>query len=1085
MKKSYLLLMCLLVVLTGFALPRVWNGPHPACGNPYDVRQRVDLTKFTPEQIQADAMCGQVKEFTARQGFAKAKQQTAETTTYFAVQQSMYAGYSFAYMNGEVLTWNVDVTIDGTTATISNLFNLDDPNDQYNSNTENDLVGTYDATAGTITIPTPTDFENATIAGSFYGTYPAVLSAGVVDATGTMTPESALVFNVSADLKTISTDMHYGVSMYMADGSMSFGFQEIFAKTLLTIPTEEANLVAFADAIDFGEVYPEYPITSSIKVVNAGNTAGDFVAACEGDGFTIEPTSGTIEPLAIQDLTITYNAPRANEEYEGIVTITHDGGDILLYLMGSCIDYPDYSALIKEGEMKLTTGMEYPFAVTDTMIDVPVGVSTIPGGTGGNVISYLEATFTVPEGKLGTFSWKGLCNSAVWYAAYGSLYVDGTWIQDWAGVTGADISGDYQFAPGEHKIRFQYNGVMFYGAATDKMYVYDLSLTHKDLVDYAASIDANTLDFGNFIYDQVAVTLTKQITLTNEGAQPLKVTGATNADYFKVTVTDTEVATLAKLPVDIVFSAECAGTFEESVVINTTAGDYTVNCKAFVREMPDFYQLVEEGADLITFTTNTEYPYIVENGIAYNSTAKVLDATYTESWMKAEFVIPDGKMGILSWDAELSAKSCYDENYNYMGGESGNVELMMPMNGYTWMEYGSNGGLYETSMSSEAMIAKSNEWSDYSVYTKFTPGNGSIKFIYKQGGDNDFMGEDRLAVKNIKLVLIDFVENAAQVDKEEVTFDAVYVGKKSKATITFTNMGSGQFEIYEIVATESFSGDAPTYGTSFNGKLNVTLYFNPTKAGMITEDLVIKTSAGDFTIKCSGEAISTEGILLLEDFEDKAANWLVIDADGDSKTWDLAYNLFGGYPQPYVHAGEECICSVSYDNMYSQELTPDNWSISPEFTIPATSKANVRLTYWVAEQLADKADHYSVYIIDEALPNIFDATLFDELYSETVDWTEWKQKEIDITDYAGKTCRIAFRHHDCTGQWLLKVDDIIIYEGTTAINEVNASREILNKEYYTIDGMQVNKPEKGIFIVKTTYNDGSINTEKIVLNRNK
>ena len=457
MKKSYLLLMCLLVVLTGFALPRVWNGPHPACGNPYDVRQRVDLTKFTPEQIQADAMRGQVKEFTARQGFAKAKQQTAETTTYFAVQQSMYDGYSFAYMNGEVLTWNVDVTIDGTTATISNLFNLDDPNDQYNSNTENDLVGTYDATAGTITIPTPTDFGNATIAGSFYGTYPAVLSAGVVDATGTMTPESALVFNVSEDLKTISTDMHYGVSMYMADGSMSYGFQEIFAKTLLTIPTEEANLVAFADAIDFGEVYPEYPITSSIKVVNAGNTAGDFVAACEGDGFTIEPTSGTIEPLAIQDLTITYNAPRANEEYEGIVTITHDGGDILLYLMGSCIDYPDYSALIKEGEMKLTTGMEYPFAVTDTMIDVPVGVSTIPGGTGGNVISYLEATFTVPEGKLGIFSWKGLCNSAVWYAAYGSLYVDGTWIQDWAGVTEADISGDYQFAPGEHKIRFQYN----------------------------------------------------------------------------------------------------------------------------------------------------------------------------------------------------------------------------------------------------------------------------------------------------------------------------------------------------------------------------------------------------------------------------------------------------------------------------------------------------------------------------------------------------------------------------------------------------------------------------------------------------
>ena len=1089
-KKNLLSLAILSMALAIFAPSNAQSIGLQPTNDPYDLRQKVDITKMAPEQIAADAKL--VKERPQRKaGLRHAyKEVAATTTTYLAVQQSMYSGYSFAYLNGDVLMWDVDVTLDGTVATISNLFNLD-TGEEWDTTTEEDIVGTYDEAAGTITIPTSSVFQDATVVGSFYGVYPAVMFAGKVDASGMLVEvHDELVFTIDKETNSITTDQHYGCSMYTADGTQSYGVQECFAKTVLTHQSEEANILLFAEAIDFGELYINYPSTSTFKMVNIGKVAGEYVVALEGECFSVTPESGIIEPLQAATVTVNFEATEANQEYEGIITVTTDNGDNLIQLYATSIPYPDYSPIILNGEIELRTGMEYPFALDETLVEgKTVAKMTIPSGVRTYSPSYLTAIVDVPEGCIGTFSWKGVVTSSVGWNALGGIFID-EHINPYAvyvyqNVIDYDMSNSQSFGPGKHTVRFSWEAP-YAGADIDKFCVYDLSFDCVEAVDYKVSVESDLVEFGNFIIEGSTVSGAQIINLLNEGKQPLKLLSATSTENFSVTIPDAEAALMETLPVTIKFEANAAGTFEGDIVLTTTAGDITLHNHAFVREMPDFNSIVLEG-DFV-FETNPDNPYIVEDGVAYNSTSKVLDPVPTTSWLKASFTVPDGKLGTLSWNARFSGKAAYNSQYQYVNGEQGSLEIKQPMTMYQWIEYAYLDGLYEVEMGSEELIAKSDEWTDYSQYTIFPPGEHYIMVRFDQGGDNETWGEDRMTLYNLKLHLQDFEDYAVETDVDEMEFENVYTGSRSKKqSVTFTNVGGQSFEIYSVSCEGPFEADLTrNWPIAFNNKLTIPVRFNPIEAGVYESDLVFETTAGQVIIKCKGEALSREGTLLLEDFEDNAAKWLAYDRDVDGLTWDLASNLLGGEEEKYVRSGRQALVSMSY-NYNLGGLTPDNWAISPEFTIPETSVQNVRLTWWVALQVAGDyvGDTYTVYITDKELAQTFNEADWVELYNETPDTEEWQMREVDISSYAGKTCHLAFRHHDCENHWMLKIDDLIVYDGTTGINSVeNNNKVITSQEFYSIDGMRIEKPENGIYIVKTIFSDGSSAAKKAIV-RNK
>lgn len=1046
MRKEILTFLMLTSCLCGYAQT---SGQNEATGEKLlDARQLVDAYSTKPAGKSLP------------KPFAKKKIQAAaqsESVKYLASAWSFHSGYNFVYDGGDIFNYEVEVVYEGTNATVKNLFNFAETDESY------DITGVYDESAGTITISTPSEYENATKVGFLYSFYTGVLLAGKLSQDGKLSPVEELVLEVSEDKSSITCKQNFGVALFYDDGSSEpsqFGFDVIYKNVLLKQPSAVSDLHTFQSVLKFSdEVFPEIPVEKDVVVTNFGETAADFALSCDGDGFSVSPMAGVIPALGRDTLTVTF-MPSAEGEYEGIITVENEGEPLLIQMTGGCVPSPDYSAIVKNGDLKVQTGMDYPFAVVDTLENVPVAIST---NIGPGVVSssWLSVTFTVPEGKLGNLSWKGMCNSTEWYTFAGSVFADDVKIGDYTAL-GMDISNNMNFAPGKHTVRFQYDRYGFGGSGVDHsktyMYVYDLDLTMETLEDNKAYIESDNIDFGNFLDDGTLQTAIKNIVLTNEGAEPLKVLGVTNSDAFVVEKIADEASTMETLTVPVTFSANAPGLYEDDVVISTTAGDFTVSCKALVREMPDFQSIVKSGE--FRFETDPQNPFLVENGKAYNSTAKVKDDVYTVSKLKVYYTVPEGYFGKLSWKGNVS---CTSDEYNWKDYLT--IFVQQPMNGFSSVFMG------DIDCGSEAF------YENYPAAAVSSSGDHYIEFSYIQNGDGMYEGDDCVYISELSLELEKSEPYKVELSADEVDLGTIYEGKSSKAVVTLTNKGTNDITVTAVEGDGPFSGAAMSQGPVPYGKtVDVELYFNPMDDGQYSGTVTITTEAGDLKVTCNGTALSTDNILMLEDFEDDAANWRVFDADGDGFCWDLAWNMFGGMAEGHVHGGAECLTSVSV--YQGSELEPDNYTFR---AIPVSVPENgATLTWWVGSEIEENiGDHYSLLISE----SIEDIEAMTNVYSETLESVEWQQRTYELgTEWAGKEVYIGFRHHNCSGNDIVKIDDVVMTQKSGVADSMyDSDRVVMLQEFYNVSGMRLSSPQPGINIVRTVYDDGTVVTEKVIV----
>ena len=179
--------------------------------------------------------------------------------------------------------------------------------------------------------------------------------------------------------------------------------------------------------------------------------------------------------------------------------------------------------------------------------------------------------------------------------------------------------------------------------------------------------------------------------------------------------------------------------------------------------------------------------------------------------------------------------------------------------------------------------------------------------------------------------------------------------------------------------------------------------------------------------------------VLSENFDSgMPTGWTQIDANNDNMGWEHSSN-----PASYFAAGVDLsgtghnsstgfVLSGSYSNVTSTAITPDNWLITPSITL--TGACN--LTFWVCAQDASyAAEHYGVYISTTGNTSTSDFTL---LMEETIDANggakqgAWKQKTVNLANYAGQTVYIAFRHFNCNDMFVLNLDDVeVVAQPTT------------------------------------------------------
>ncbi|MCR5549130.1 MAG: choice-of-anchor J domain-containing protein [Bacteroidales bacterium] len=214
----------------------------------------------------------------------------------------------------------------------------------------------------------------------------------------------------------------------------------------------------------------------------------------------------------------------------------------------------------------------------------------------------------------------------------------------------------------------------------------------------------------------------------------------------------------------------------------------------------------------------------------------------------------------------------------------------------------------------------------------------------------------------------------------------------------------------------------------------------------------------------------TPAILFSEDFEDNFADerlkdWIRIDADKDGYNWFFLDDSesFSGVPFQH-HSGTGHITSESYNNS-GGALTPDNWLITPAFTL---SKVSNYLSFWVAAQDPSYPDDYfGVYITTDIDPSSDpdDYTcLLTGMFSELEPFEASQDSLVlrvvlDIPEaFKGKTVHIAFRHFNCYDIFRLNLDDIYVTEARPVAGDRDPEPEP--------------EPElEKTFIYRTTFDD--------------
>ncbi|MBR2101153.1 MAG: fibronectin type III domain-containing protein [Prevotella sp.] len=209
-----------------------------------------------------------------------------------------------------------------------------------------------------------------------------------------------------------------------------------------------------------------------------------------------------------------------------------------------------------------------------------------------------------------------------------------------------------------------------------------------------------------------------------------------------------------------------------------------------------------------------------------------------------------------------------------------------------------------------------------------------------------------------------------------------------------------------------------------------TTSFTTQEANIVPTDLAAETTHNSADVSWTGTGKSYDiqyrkvGLEFYDGFENELENWTNIDADGDSYPWMTTASLYEfsqyqGYEDMSnkVYEGNVSALSGSFIN-YIGQLTPDNWLVSPKVDLGGT------ISFWA--QPADNsypADVFGVFVSTSDDPEDLDS------YVEVKSWTMtsggWRQFNADLSQFDGQGY-VAIRHYNCTDQYMLVIDEVII-----------------------------------------------------------
>lgn len=193
-------------------------------------------------------------------------------------------------------------------------------------------------------------------------------------------------------------------------------------------------------------------------------------------------------------------------------------------------------------------------------------------------------------------------------------------------------------------------------------------------------------------------------------------------------------------------------------------------------------------------------------------------------------------------------------------------------------------------------------------------------------------------------------------------------------------------------------------------------------------------------------------------------------ASSDLDSWTQTY-ISGSMPDGlnafYVNSSQKCLCASSYVSSEGSNQAV-HATLSREFDL--TNRENCKLTlsqafgYYFPTNQAE-ADNYTLYVVDASgAKQTLDFANYGAKGSGN--WTSFAENEFDLSEFDGQKITLGFEFNNtiarnCTWEiknFLMKGDKTVGVAGISADENVAPV-------YYNLQGVRVENPENGLYIV--------------------
>lgn len=497
----------------------------------------------------------------------------------------------------------------------------------------------------------------------------------------------------------------------------------------------------------------------------------------------------------------------------------------------------------------------------------------------------------------------------------------------------------------------------------------------------------------------------------------------------------------------VLLEAPSEGEYNGNITIRYGSENLDIPVRANVEKSIDYQSLVKHGTFKFSVPLNTSEtyePWLVTSDITgFPVAVASLENNLATCCLNIEMEVPKGKTGIFYW--------------------KGITETMQP-NGFQVLL--DNGDIvYSNIYSWDGVFDKHPA----DGYVGIPEGKHTLTFEYKEMLDWYEMGSipepQKSYIWDFDLQTYDKQDNLGVLVDRSVDFGTWYLDKfidGATAEASILNLGTEPLRVTGGTDSESFTVTGIGREVESMETLKALIAFHGEKVGDYDETVTVKTTGGDFAVRCTAKAEK-----IISDYR-----YLV-------KEGNISFGT--GIAHPFTADQAQGIAFSSTAKLSTSGAADmDSW-LSVSFIVPDGEQGE--LSWEATNSSNDLFEFMGQAIFTDGTELYIDGDLVKQFYGIC----NASSTEVDpakLVFAPGMHC-VKFNYIRKSSSSDGNDDRVVISSvglklKQNGISSIEEGKTLVSETFYTLDGRRINAPTSGIYIRKSTYSDGTTAVTKVV-----